>query len=271
MSTGLLPGTAAALYAVCDGHLGSECSTYVSETLPGVVGKHFPEPGMATAERVREGLVAAFDEVESGGTFNSGSCCSSVLLHGRHVYCANVGDCQAALIYRDGGTARLVNLHERHALSHSKAEMKRVRAAGGEILRGSRVVAWYTDEIGRRMGKSLEPTRMFGDHDFKKLTSPREVVCALPTGLGVGYEGARLTLEGAGPFYLLLGSDGLWDVATEEEILSFFGPECWSGEEVGDAGCAKIAKALAGRGYANWQGYADDVTAVVTQVRFPQA
>jgi len=66
--------------------------------------------------------------------------------------------------------------------------------------------------------KALYPTRGFGDADFKELVHPKPVVVATPTGVGVGYEGEAVEMQGPGPFWLLVGCDGLWDFMKEGQI-----------------------------------------------------
>lgn len=44
------------------------------------------------------------------------------------------------------------------------------------------------------------------------------MVVATPTGVGVGYEGEAVEMQGPGPFWLLVGCDGLWDFMKEGQI-----------------------------------------------------
>jgi hypothetical protein len=92
------------------------------------------------------------------------------------------------------------------------------------------------DHRGRFI-KALYPTRGFGDADFKDLVKPKPVVIADPTGVGVGYEGPAFELDGPGPYWLLVGCDGLWDFMKEDQITkagddatgNFLLPQCCSG------------------------------------------
>ena len=42
---------------------------------------------------------------------------------------------------------------------------------------------------------------------------------ATPTGRGVGHEGNAVELKGAGPWYLIVGCDGQWEIATSHCML----------------------------------------------------
>ena len=150
----------------------------------------------------------------------------------------------------------MTKLNDRHGVEFSPQEIKRLRAAKAEIAedyemegavisRDSRgrfvkVCGWLRrsgwsrhlwvprashaawlcrlDRFGCAVPQALYPTRGFGDADFKDLVAPKPVVISTPTGAGIGYEGAAYECKGPGPYWLMIGCDGLWDFMKEDVI-----------------------------------------------------
>lgn len=106
------------------------------------------------------------------------------------LHCANVGDTRAVVL-RGAGVAPLC-LSVDHLPSTNAAEVARVQAAGGRVA-------------NNRVGGTLAVSRALGDHALKG-------------------EGGGLTAEpngvthavGADDRFLLLATDGVWDVVTLE-------------------------------------------------------
>lgn len=151
--------------------------------------------------------------------FAPGSCCTTVLIKDRMVYCADAGDSMAVIYQGDARNRKMTKLNDRHGVEFSKHEIERLKKAKAEVSTDyeteGAVVA--RDSRGYFI-KALYPTRGFGDSDFKQLVAPKPVVVATPTGVGVGYEGPAFELKGPGPHWLLLGCDGLWDFMKEDQI-----------------------------------------------------
>ncbi len=161
--------------AVFDGHGGDECSNYLVEALP-----HNVRQGMlaerealraaiessrssrgteqtedAASELMRKILKASYlrtdkDFISPKNSPQSGSTAATVLLLGRRLFAANVGDSRVVLC-RGGG--QCVELTSEHKPSRPD-EAARVRAAGGFILH-------------KRVMGELAITRAFGDKSFK--------------------------------------------------------------------------------------------------------
>jgi len=160
---------------VFDGHGGDECSNYLVDALP-----HNVRQGMynerqalraaidnsrtssraeqtedAASELMRNILKAAYlktdkDFITPKTAPQSGSTAATVILLGRRLFAANVGDSRVVLC-RGGG--QCVELTSDHKPSRPD-EAARVRAAGGFILH-------------KRVMGELAITRAFGDKSFK--------------------------------------------------------------------------------------------------------
>lgn len=231
--------------AVFDGHGGDECSNYLVDALPDSIRTHM----LAERESLRTAIEASRTQSVAGGQGEqtedpaselmrkilktaylrtdkefitpktapqSGSTAATVILMGRRLFAANVGDSRVVLC-RGGG--QCVELTSDHKPSRPD-EAARVRAAGGFILH-------------KRVMGELAITRAFGDKSFKMgikamleedtdnmdvngneesrdLTAP--LVSAEP-------EIASMILSQNDEF-LLLACDGLFDVFRSQDAIA---------------------------------------------------
>lgn len=183
-NTDKLDHTEVAMTSFCgvfDGHGGDECSNYLVDALPENIknfmlaekeslkqsietstrqaqSKNVNAAQMAedaASEIMRRILKAAYlktdnDFILPRGAPQSGSTAATVILFGRRLFAANVGDSRVVLC-RNGG--QCVELTSDHKPSRPD-EAARVRAAGGFILH-------------KRVMGELAITRAFGDKSFK--------------------------------------------------------------------------------------------------------
>merc|ERR1712157_336005 len=162
--------------AVFDGHGGDECSNYLVEVLPHQIREHMyaereslssaiessrsmARPEQATedpaSELMRKILKKAYlktdkEFITPKNAPQSGSTAATLIIMGRRLFAANVGDSRVVLC-RVGG--QCVELTSDHKPSRPD-EAARVRAAGGFILH-------------KRVMGELAITRAFGDKSFK--------------------------------------------------------------------------------------------------------
>merc|ERR1711937_732276 len=229
--------------AVFDGHGGDECSNYLCDVLPHQIRQHMytereslsaaiessrsmARPEQATedpaSELMRKILKKAYlktdkDFITPKNAPQSGSTAATLIIMGRRLFAANVGDSRVVLC-RVGG--QCVELTSDHKPSRPD-EAARVRAAGGFILH-------------KRVMGELAITRAFGDESFKMgiramleedaddlagnndneqardLTAP--LVSAEP-------EIASMILSHNDEF-LLLACDGLFDVFRSQDAIA---------------------------------------------------
>ena len=108
------------------------------------------------------------------------------------VLVANVGDSRAALVFRDGSARPLSRDHK----PDLPAERARVEATGGQVVFAG---CW-------RVQGDLAVSRAFGDCHLKRwgvIAAPELVTYVLDTNLHR---------------WLVLASDGLWDVMSESQV-----------------------------------------------------
>lgn len=143
---------------------------------------------------------------------NHGSTATTALLLGNRVYCANVGDSRTLLCRNFSAYA----LSQDHKPSRED-EAKRIKDAGGFI-------------INNRVMGELAVSRAFGDCEFKKgIQSIIEEEGGIINSEDKNWFEPLITAEPdieitqitKDDQFLLLACDGLYDVFTEEEIITF--------------------------------------------------
>lgn len=230
--------------AVFDGHGGDECSNYLVETLPHQIREHMyaersalsaaiessrsmarPEQATedAASELMRKILKKAYlktdkDFITPKNAPQSGSTAATLIVMGRRLFAANVGDSRVVLC-RVGG--QCVELTSDHKPSRPD-EAARVRAAGGFILH-------------KRVMGELAITRAFGDKSFKMGIKAmlEDEADEIARGLNENSEAKDLTapLVSAEPEiaslvmshndeFLLLACDGLFDVFRSQDAIA---------------------------------------------------
>lgn len=229
--------------AVFDGHGGDECSNYLVEALPHHIrtamlaereslrnaveqsrlSNRQEQTEDAASELMRTLLKGAYlkadkEFITAKNAPQSGSTAATVLLFGRRLFAANVGDSRVVLC-RGGG--QCVELTSDHKPSRPD-EAARVRAAGGFILH-------------KRVMGELAITRAFGDKSFKMgIKAMLEEEAEELAGGTDGNEQAKdLTapLVSAEPEiasmilshndeFLLLACDGLFDVFRSQDAIA---------------------------------------------------
>jgi len=228
---------------VFDGHGGDECSNYLVDALP-----HHVRQGMfnerqalraaieqsrtsqraeqtedAASELMRKILKQAYlktdkEFITPKTAPQSGSTAATVILLGRRLFAANVGDSRVVLCRQGGQCVELTSDHK----PSRPDEAARVRAAGGFILH-------------KRVMGELAITRAFGDKSFKMGIKAmlEEEADEIARGLNDNDQAKDLTapLVSAEPEiasmvlshndeFLLLACDGLFDVFRSQDAIA---------------------------------------------------
>ncbi|KAL7469530.1 hypothetical protein ACHAXS_009795 [Conticribra weissflogii] len=233
--------------AVFDGHGGDECSNYLVDALPrhirnqmltdrealkssiengrGPRGLHTESGEDATSEIMRRILKTAYlradkEFITPKTAPQSGSTAATVLLLGRRLFAANVGDSRVVLARKNGACLELTSDHK----PSRPDEAARVRAAGGFILH-------------KRVMGELAITRAFGDKSFKMGIKAMLEEDADELG-GAGGMSDDATKDLTAPLvsaepeiasivlshddeFLLLACDGLFDVFKSQDAITF--------------------------------------------------
>lgn len=177
------------MFSVFDGHGGQACSEFAAKNLPGALFRAWMNED-ATPESA---LVHAFEDTDraflrtSPISEESGCTALSALIVDSTLYVANAGDCRCVLVKSNGKAVTLTKDH----VATDPGERARVLARGGHVTANGRVE-------GRIM-----VSRAMGDRPVKRFVAPTPEVTTV-----------QLAAEDE---FLILASDGLWDVVSSEQ------------------------------------------------------
>ncbi|KAL1212600.1 putative protein phosphatase 2C 71 [Cardamine amara subsp. amara] len=223
-----IDGEIVGLFGVFDGHGGARAAEYVKRHLFSNLITH-PKFISDTKSAIADAYTHTDSELlksENSHTRDAGSTASTAILVGDRLLVANVGDSRA-VICRGGNAVAVSRDHK----PDQSDERERIENAGGFVMWAG---TW-------RVGGVLAVSRAFGDRLLK------QYVVADPE---IQEEKIDDSLE-----FLILASDGLWDVFSNEEAVAVV-------KEVEDP--EESTKKLVGE--AIRRGSADNITCVV--VRF---
>lgn len=204
-------GERATVAAVMDGHHGSDVSDMVMLALPRVLIESLKRlqgdvvPAMkATVERLDTETYVAY---RNGNVPTGGTTLLLLVIVGRRIYSANVGDCKAVLSSK-GAPEALTEAHNPPV----ESEKKRFEDAG---------VPCFSDHIG---GSDINVCRTLGDYD---LGAPLKWRCCLEHGLASSHAKGPLSskpdievrdIEDVDEF-IVAATDGVWDYFTPESTV----------------------------------------------------
>jgi len=206
-------------FAVYDRHgtSGKEASQAANDYIQTFLEKNAKKIRTLTTDKQRESfLKAAFKTAESklknsGIDYsNSGTCAIAVFLIKNKSYICNLGDSRAVL-YRVTPKERLaIELSYDHKPTRPD-EKERILKSGGKVeklIHDNQPVGpyrvWLDDE-----GPGIAMTRTLGDLQAKKI------------GLISEPEIESLELHPQTDKFIVIGSDGIWDVMTSAEVVGF--------------------------------------------------
>ncbi|CAL4971433.1 unnamed protein product [Urochloa decumbens] len=190
-------GEKVGMFGVYDGHGGVRAAEYVKQHLFSNLIKHpkFISDTKAAIAETYNHTDSEFLKADSSQTRDAGSTASTAIIVGDRLLVANVGDSRAVIC--KGGQAIAVS---RDHKPDQTDERQRIEDAGGFVMWAG---TW-------RVGGVLAVSRAFGDKLLK------QYVVADPE---IKEEVVDSSLE-----FLILASDGLWDVVTNEEAVAMIKP-----------------------------------------------
>ena len=190
-----------AFFAVYDGHCGQNIARYCGDHLHRRVATspHFAKEEYA--EALTQGFLGVDEDILTTELRNDASGCTAVscLVTGTgEVYCGNAGDSRCVL--SRGGTAVPLSFDHKPT---NEGEMKRIQRAGGFVKSG-------------RVNGNLALSRAIGDFEFKKnkqVDAESQCITAKPDVI-------KTQLQKEDEF-LVLACDGIWDVMSNDEVVTF--------------------------------------------------
>jgi protein phosphatase PTC1 len=186
------------LFTLYDGHGGCDPVKYVKERMPEIISK-FIEKNETENNSIENALINSFHKIDEELKFydseNSGLTATVLLITpdymnkgARTIFTANVGDSKCILITSN----EVKQLSYDHKCSDN-SEVERIRETGGVVFSG-------------RVFGQLVLTRALGDHAMKKYG-----VISTPYI-------SKYVIEDNYK-YVIIASDGLWDVILEDEVF----------------------------------------------------
>ena len=185
-----IPEKKFSLFGIFDGHGGNDVVKYIKNRLPEIIKTNITKNN--NYDSIENNLTSSFHKIDEELKFydseHTGSTATILLFQDNIVYCANVGDSTAFIIYD--------NFIKKISIDHKCTDPKeeeRILLSGGKITKN------------RVMGQ-LVLSRCLGDLYCKKYG-----VSNIPD-ISVN------KLEG-NVKYVVVASDGVWDVVKENELL----------------------------------------------------
>ncbi|KAG8639391.1 hypothetical protein MANES_14G137700v8 [Manihot esculenta] len=186
---------------VFDGHGGKSAAQFVCDHLPRVIVEDADFPleleKVITRSFIKTDTALA-DTCSVESAFSSGTTALTAMIFGRSLLVANAGDCRAVLSRR--GTA--IEMSKDHRPSCVK-ERTRIEALGGYVEDG------YLNGL-------LGVTRALGDWHLEGMKIKGEMVGPL-----IAEPELKLVTLTKEDEFLIIGSDGIWDVFSSQNSVSF--------------------------------------------------
>jgi protein phosphatase PTC1 len=195
----LIKKIACSYFGLFDGHSGKEVGMYLMENLHKILHQKIKEENINN-EILKQIVINSFEQIDQEINLKNfrnetGSTGTILLLYkdpsspsNKSFLCANVGDSKAYLITK----SEMILLTKDHKCCDAN-EVKRIRDKGGIVFR-------------ERVFGTLMLTRSFGDKEMKKYG-----VLSTPDIYIKNVEKDDL--------FIVIASDGVWDVVEENEIL----------------------------------------------------
>lgn len=177
---------------IFDGHGGDRASQYCADWLSSYVRhqEHFPSDlgyAMKLAYNVAD------DDFVGTGCPDGTTACSAAIIGGQQIVCANAGDSRAIVVRVDGTIAKLSRDHK----PGMPEETRRITDLGGKVVYWGR---WRVEGM-------LAVSRSVGDAFLKPYITADPEICEYDIGIN--------------DRFLVLASDGIWDVLSNEQVANF--------------------------------------------------
>ncbi|XP_062275194.1 protein phosphatase, Mg2+/Mn2+ dependent, 1Da [Scomber scombrus] len=277
-----------AFFAVFDGHGGREAAQFAREFLWEFVKKQrgfWSDCDREVSSAIRKGFVAChhamwkklpeWPKTLTGLPSTSGTTASVVVIRGNRMYVAHVGDSAVVLGVQDDPTIpyiRAVEVTQDHKPELPR-ERERIEGLGGSVIKKSGVnrVVWKRPRLSHNgpVRRStvidqipfLAVARALGDLWSYDFYSGEFVVSPEP-------DTSVVTLDPRKHRYIILGSDGLWNMVPPQEAISM----CQNNDEAMAPCGVSSARQLVSHALLRWRQRmlrADNTSAIVIAIQEP--
>lgn len=260
-----------ALFGTYDGHgeRGELLAEFTMEELADKLYMHPDYQKRGRGQNIEKAFKEVLSEIDNDiltkdhlSPLNSGSTACVVLLQGKRLWVANVGDSRAVLGSRrkskskrsdeDDNTLEVIELTKDQNV-HDKEERKRILKAGGFITipRDNQLPARiWLDENCSQVGLAM--SRSIGDHALKHVGVIAEPV-------------VRDYVLNKNDKFFILATDGVWEFISSAEAVEIVDKCFQDGMGASDA-CKELIRAATEK-WKEYEGdYRDDITAMVVRL-----
>ncbi|XP_026155079.1 protein phosphatase 1D [Mastacembelus armatus] len=277
-----------AFFAVFDGHGGSEAAQFARDYLWEFMKKQrgfWSDCDREVCAAIRKGFVAChhamwkklpeWPKTMTGLPSTSGTTASVVVIRGNRMYVAHVGDSAVVLGVQDDPSIpfiRAVEVTQDHKPELPR-ERERIEGLGGSVIKKSGVnrVVWKRPRLSHNgpVRRStvidqipfLAVARALGDLWSYDFYSGEFVVSPEP-------DTSVVTLDPRKHRYIILGSDGLWNMVPPQEAISM----CQNNDEAMAPCGVSSARQLVSHALLRWRQRmlrADNTSAIVVTLQKP--
>eukprot|EP00523_Entomoneis_sp_CCMP467_P007583 CAMPEP_0168725724 /NCGR_PEP_ID=MMETSP0724-20121128/4302_1 /TAXON_ID=265536 /ORGANISM="Amphiprora sp., Strain CCMP467" /LENGTH=517 /DNA_ID=CAMNT_0008772519 /DNA_START=525 /DNA_END=2078 /DNA_ORIENTATION=+ len=171
-----------------DGHGGDKASQFCADWMSSYVRSDASYP-FDLGYSMKNAFTSADKDFVNQGQTDGTTACAVSIVGGRRVVCANAGDSRAIVVRRDGSIVRLSRDHK----PGIPDETRRISELGGRVIYWGR---WRVEGL-------LAVSRSIGDASLKPYITAEPEICEYDIGRD--------------DWFLVLSSDGVWDVMDNEE------------------------------------------------------
>lgn len=203
-------------FSLYDGHGGKETSNFIKDRLAQLFEQNFKSQSSPSSVNYEKMLVEVFekcdDEIKNRywSEYTGSTACVVFTVKDNNnnyvIYSANAGDSRTILLNTEKNIVKRLSYDHK---ASDPAEINRLRKTGGTCFNG-------------RVFGTLAVSRAFGDYEYKKFG-----ICATPY--------VTKTLSQKGDKYIVIASDGVWDVLSDEDVLAISHKYGSSANELSDA------------------------------------
>mmetsp|Transcript_15976 Transcript_15976/g.20884 ORF Transcript_15976/g.20884 Transcript_15976/m.20884 type:complete len:518 (+) Transcript_15976:473-2026(+) len=173
---------------IFDGHGGDKASQFCSDWMSSYVRSDTSYP-YDLGYAMKNAFTAVDKDFVNNGHPDGSTACAVSIVGGRRVVCANAGDSRAIVVRRDGSIVRLSRDHK----PGIPDETRRISELGGRVIYWGR---WRVEGL-------LAVSRSIGDASLKPYITAEPEICEYDIGKD--------------DWFLVVSSDGVWDVMDNEE------------------------------------------------------
>ena len=181
----------------------------------------------------------------------SGTTSCSVFITGNYLICSNIGDSRAIMISQRGKAITPLSTDHKH---NSPKEKNRIIKHGGEVR--------INYSSSSTLCQENYPFRVYApEKDYPGLAVSRSLGDFVAKNIGVSYEDDIIDIQiGKDDMCIVIGSDGLWDHLTEEEVATIVS-KYYDSKNNEDASNELVNEAR--RRYELNGNYIDDVSVII--------